>query len=64
MSSATVNVHYIVDDVEARSAWYTKHLGFVLLFNQAPAFADEGAAIHPNFHPSRASAMLPQANIM
>lgn len=34
----TVNVRYIVDDVDA--AWYTKHLGFTLLSNAAPAFAD------------------------
>jgi catechol 2,3-dioxygenase-like lactoylglutathione lyase family enzyme len=40
MSSTTVNVRYMVDDVEAAIAWYTKHLGFTLLTNQAPAFAD------------------------
>ena len=40
MSSTTVNVRYMVDDVEAAIAWYTKHLGFALLTNQAPAFAD------------------------
>jgi catechol 2,3-dioxygenase-like lactoylglutathione lyase family enzyme len=40
MSSATVNVRYMVDDVEAAVAWYTQHLGFSLLSNQAPAFAD------------------------
>jgi catechol 2,3-dioxygenase-like lactoylglutathione lyase family enzyme len=28
---STVNVRYIVDDVEAAIAWYTKHLGFTLL---------------------------------
>lgn len=27
----TVNVRYIVDDVDAGVAWYTKHLGFTLL---------------------------------
>ena len=37
---STVNVRYIVDDVEAAIAWYTKHLGFTLLSNAAPAFAD------------------------
>ena len=37
---ATVNVRYMVHDVEASIAWYTKHLGFTLLSNQAPAFAD------------------------
>jgi catechol 2,3-dioxygenase-like lactoylglutathione lyase family enzyme len=40
MSSATVNVRYMVDDVEAAVAWYTEHLGFTLLSNHAPAFAD------------------------
>jgi catechol 2,3-dioxygenase-like lactoylglutathione lyase family enzyme len=37
---STVNVRYIVDDVEVAIAWYTKHLGFTLLSNAAPAFAD------------------------
>ena len=36
----TVNVRYIVDDVDAAVAFYTAHLGFELLSNQAPAFAD------------------------
>jgi catechol 2,3-dioxygenase-like lactoylglutathione lyase family enzyme len=36
----TVNVRYLVDDVEAAVAWYTKHLGFTLLSSAAPAFAD------------------------
>lgn len=40
MSSATVNVRYIVDDVDAAVAWYIEHLGFTLLSNHAPAFAD------------------------
>lgn len=40
MPTETVNVRYIVDDVEAALAWYTRHLGFELLSNQAPAFAD------------------------
>jgi catechol 2,3-dioxygenase-like lactoylglutathione lyase family enzyme len=35
-----VNVRYMVDDVDAAVAWYTKHLGFTLLSNAAPAFAD------------------------
>ena len=38
MSMSTVNVR--VDDVAAAVAWYTKHLGFTLLSNAAPAFAD------------------------
>ena len=38
--SETVNVRYMVDDVEAAIAWYTTHLGFSVLSNYAPAFAD------------------------
>jgi catechol 2,3-dioxygenase-like lactoylglutathione lyase family enzyme len=40
MSEVTVNVRYMVDDVEAAIEWYIEHLGFSLLSNQAPAFAD------------------------
>jgi catechol 2,3-dioxygenase-like lactoylglutathione lyase family enzyme len=40
MVETTVNVRYMVDDVEAAIDWYTTHLGFSLLSNQAPAFAD------------------------
>jgi catechol 2,3-dioxygenase-like lactoylglutathione lyase family enzyme len=40
MSETTVNVRYMVDDVEGAIAWYTSHLGFSLLTNYAPAFAD------------------------
>jgi catechol 2,3-dioxygenase-like lactoylglutathione lyase family enzyme len=40
MSDATVNVRYVVDDVETAVEWYTRHLGFSLLSKQAPAFAD------------------------
>jgi catechol 2,3-dioxygenase-like lactoylglutathione lyase family enzyme len=40
MASEMVNVRYMVDDVEAAVAWYTGHLGFTLLSNHAPAFAD------------------------
>ena len=36
----TVNVRYMVDDVDVAVAFYTKHLGFTLLSNAAPAFAD------------------------
>jgi catechol 2,3-dioxygenase-like lactoylglutathione lyase family enzyme len=36
----TVNVRYMVDDVAAAVAFYTTHLGFTLLSNLAPAFAD------------------------
>jgi catechol 2,3-dioxygenase-like lactoylglutathione lyase family enzyme len=38
--ATTVNVRYMVDDVDAAVAWYTKHLGFTVLSNAAPAFAD------------------------
>jgi catechol 2,3-dioxygenase-like lactoylglutathione lyase family enzyme len=40
MSEATVNVRYMVHDVEESVAWYTTHLGFTLLSSAAPAFAD------------------------
>ena len=40
MSDAFVNVRYMVDDVEASIAWYTGHLGFEVISNFAPAFAD------------------------
>ncbi len=36
----TVNVRYMVDDVDAAVAFYTTHLGFTLLSSAAPAFAD------------------------
>ena len=36
----TVNVRYIVDDVDAAVAFYTTHLGFTLISRVAPAFAD------------------------
>jgi catechol 2,3-dioxygenase-like lactoylglutathione lyase family enzyme len=36
----TVNVRYMVEDVEAAVAWYTRHLGFAPQTNAAPAFAD------------------------
>jgi catechol 2,3-dioxygenase-like lactoylglutathione lyase family enzyme len=40
MPAATVNVRYMVNDVEAAVAWYTTHLGFTVHTNAAPAFAD------------------------
>jgi catechol 2,3-dioxygenase-like lactoylglutathione lyase family enzyme len=40
MLAATVNVRYMVNDVDAAVGWYTSHLGFSLLSNAAPAFAD------------------------
>lgn len=35
-----VNVRYIVDDVEEAVSWYQRLLGFELISNHAPAFAD------------------------
>jgi catechol 2,3-dioxygenase-like lactoylglutathione lyase family enzyme len=40
MAEETVNVRYMVDDVEAAVAWYTTHLGFSVLTSYPPAFAD------------------------
>ncbi len=37
---ATVNVRYMVDDVEAAVAFYTEHFGFEVGINAPPAFAD------------------------
>jgi catechol 2,3-dioxygenase-like lactoylglutathione lyase family enzyme len=37
---SSVNVRYMVDDVDEAVAFYTKHLGFALLSSAAPAFAD------------------------
>ena len=40
MPQETVNVRYMVDDVDAAVGFYTTHLGFTLGMNAAPAFAD------------------------
>src|SRR5690349_24120467 len=40
MASETVNVRYMVADVETAVEWYTKHLGFEVITSYAPAFAD------------------------
>jgi catechol 2,3-dioxygenase-like lactoylglutathione lyase family enzyme len=40
VAESTVNVRYMVDDVEAAVAFYTTHFGFTLLSSAAPAFAD------------------------
>jgi len=40
MPEDTVNVRYMVDDVDAAVEFYTKHFGFTLRSNAAPAFAD------------------------
>jgi catechol 2,3-dioxygenase-like lactoylglutathione lyase family enzyme len=36
----SVHVRYLVDDVGAAIAFYTTHLGFTLLSDQSPAFAE------------------------
>ena len=36
----TINVRYLVDDVQASVDFYTKHLGFEVRTSAAPAFAD------------------------
>jgi catechol 2,3-dioxygenase-like lactoylglutathione lyase family enzyme len=38
--AATVNVRYMVNNVDAAVAFYTTHFGFTLISNAAPAFAD------------------------
>jgi catechol 2,3-dioxygenase-like lactoylglutathione lyase family enzyme len=40
MTDDTVNVRYMVDDVDEAVAFYTKHLGFNVLSSASPAFAD------------------------
>ena len=40
MDEETVNVRYMVDDVEQAIDFYTRHLGFEVISNQAPVFAD------------------------
>jgi catechol 2,3-dioxygenase-like lactoylglutathione lyase family enzyme len=40
MSDETVNVRYMVDDVEAAIDFYTRQFGFSLVSSAAPAFAD------------------------
>ena len=38
MSNDLVSVRYIVDDVDAAVGFYTKHFGFTVLTDAAPAF--------------------------
>jgi catechol 2,3-dioxygenase-like lactoylglutathione lyase family enzyme len=40
VAESTVNVRYMVDDVEAAIAFYTTQFGFTLRSNMTPAFAD------------------------
>lgn len=39
MSETTVNVRYMVGDVQASVDWYVGNFGFVVQLNAAPAFA-------------------------
>jgi catechol 2,3-dioxygenase-like lactoylglutathione lyase family enzyme len=39
MAEDQVNVRYMVDDVRQSIDWYTRHLGFTLLWSAEPAFA-------------------------
>lgn len=40
MAEELVSVRYMVDDVEAAIGFYTRHLGFEVLTQALPAFAD------------------------
>src|SRR4051812_50218602 len=40
MTTELVSVRYLVDDVEAALAFYTSNLGFTVLTDFSPAFAD------------------------
>ncbi|MDQ1722106.1 MAG: hypothetical protein QOI26_1840 [Pseudonocardiales bacterium] len=40
VDDSTVNVRYLVDDVQAAIDFYTTHLGFSLRTSSLPAFAD------------------------
>jgi predicted enzyme related to lactoylglutathione lyase len=40
MNTNQVNIRYMVKDVDAAIAFYTKNLGFTLGINASPAFAD------------------------
>src|SRR6266699_2430666 len=40
MADDMVNVRYMVDDVDAAVDFYTRHFGFTIRSNAAPAFAD------------------------
>jgi catechol 2,3-dioxygenase-like lactoylglutathione lyase family enzyme len=40
VSDETANVRYMVDDVEEAIDFYTRHFGFSVISNYAPAFGD------------------------
>ena len=60
MATQHVNVRYMVNDVQASVDWYTAHLGFSLISNAAPAFADvERGALRLLLSGERSSAGRP-----
>jgi catechol 2,3-dioxygenase-like lactoylglutathione lyase family enzyme len=40
MATGIVHVRYIVDDVSVAMAWYTRHLGFTIIADMCPHFAE------------------------
>ena len=56
MNDETVNVRYMVDDVDTAIAFYTSHLGFSLITSAAPAFADVRRGAQPAARADPASA--------
>ncbi len=48
----TVNVRYLVDDVDAAIAFYTRHLGFSLLSNASPYTGHLGFSLLSNASPA------------
>ncbi|MGH6950699.1 MAG: VOC family protein [Vitreimonas sp.] len=60
MATQHVNVRYMVNDVQEAVDWYTAHLGFSLISNAAPAFADvERGALRLLLSGERSSAGRP-----
>ena len=60
MATQHVNVRYMVNDVQESVDWYTAHLGFSLISNAAPAFADvERGALRLLLSGERSSAGRP-----
>lgn len=60
MTVQHVNVRYMVQDVQQSVDWYTQHLGFSLISNAAPAFADvERGALRLLLSGERSSAGRP-----
>lgn len=60
MATQHVNVRYMVNDVQEAVDWYTIHLGFRLISNASPAFADvERGALRLLLSGERSSAGRP-----